>query len=177
MKNRVKIIVDGKSFTLVGEETEDHMREVATYVDAKMRQLRRDAISVRLDSSLAYALTSLNIADEYYKEKHCSAVLREEIAELMEQLEAITTELDMLKSERKTWEIAVASEVLTVPKELENLEDSEEIQKQDTSELADITAEKPSRVECVKSMPMAKKGQETRQKQYRKKTKPQYGRK
>ncbi|MBR5590152.1 MAG: cell division protein ZapA, partial [Anaerotignum sp.] len=33
MKNRVKISIDGKSFTLVGEETEEHMRQVATYID------------------------------------------------------------------------------------------------------------------------------------------------
>ena len=36
MKNRVKITIDGKNFTLVGEETEEHMREVAAYIDKKM---------------------------------------------------------------------------------------------------------------------------------------------
>ena len=35
MKNRVKISIDGKSFTLVGEESEEHIRSVAAYMMRK----------------------------------------------------------------------------------------------------------------------------------------------
>ena len=38
MKNRVKISIDGKSFTLVGEESEEHIRSVAAYIDEKMTE-------------------------------------------------------------------------------------------------------------------------------------------
>ena len=40
MKNRVKISIDGKSFTLVGEESEEHIRSVAAYIDEKMTEVR-----------------------------------------------------------------------------------------------------------------------------------------
>lgn len=69
MKNRVKIAIDGKSFTLVGEETEEHMRQVAEYIDQKMAEVRQKASAVEIDSSLAYVLTSINVADDYFKEK------------------------------------------------------------------------------------------------------------
>ncbi len=61
MKNRVKITIDGKNFTLVGEETEEHMREVAAYIDKKMTEVRQKAAVVALDASLAYVLTSINV--------------------------------------------------------------------------------------------------------------------
>ena len=73
MKNRVKITIDGKNFTLVGEETEEHMRDVAAYIDKKMAEVRQKAAVVALDASLAYVLTSINVADDYFKEKaYCS---------------------------------------------------------------------------------------------------------
>ena len=75
MKNRVKISIDGKSFTLVGEETEEHMRQVAAYIDQKMAEIRQKAVAVTLDSSLAYVLTSINVADDYFKEKAYTAEL------------------------------------------------------------------------------------------------------
>ena len=49
MKNRVKITIDGKNFTLVGEETEEHMREVAAYIDKKMTEVRQKAAVVALE--------------------------------------------------------------------------------------------------------------------------------
>ena len=75
MKNRVKITIDGKNFTLVGEETEEHMREVAAYIDKKMTEVRQKAAVVALDASLAYVLTSINVADDYFKEKAYCAEL------------------------------------------------------------------------------------------------------
>ena len=69
MKNRVKISIDGKGFTLVGDESEEHMRQVASYIDEKMTEVREKAVAVTLDSSLAYVLTALNVADDYFKEK------------------------------------------------------------------------------------------------------------
>ena len=50
MKNRVKISIDGKSFTLVGEESEEHIRSVAAYIDEKMTEVREKAVAVTLDS-------------------------------------------------------------------------------------------------------------------------------
>ena len=115
MKNRVKISIDGKSFTLVGEETEEHMRQVAEYIDQKMTEIRQKAVAVTLDSSLAYVLTSINVADDYFKEKAYTAELEgrllgmttraQELAQKLEEAEKAKEE-----AEAKLDEYALAME-------------------------------------------------------------------
>lgn len=115
MKNRVKISIDGKSFTLVGEETEEHMRQVAEYIDQKMTEIRQKAVAVTLDSSLAYVLTSINVADDYFKEKDYTAELEgrllgmttraQELAQKLEEAEKAKEE-----AEAKLDEYALAME-------------------------------------------------------------------
>lgn len=115
MKNRVKISIDGKSFTLVGEETEEHMRQVAEYIDQKMAEVRQKASAVEIDSSLAYVLTSINVADDYFKEKAYVAELEgrligmtaraQELADKLEEAEKAKEE-----AEKKLAECAPAAE-------------------------------------------------------------------
>ena len=107
MKNRVKITIDGKNFTLVGEETEEHMREVAAYIDKKMTEVRQKAAVVALDASLAYVLTSINVADDYFKEKAYCAELEGRLLgmtarakELSEKLAAKEAEIAAKEAEQ-----------------------------------------------------------------------------
>lgn len=94
MKNRVKVSVDGKSFTLVGEETEEHMRQVAAYIDEKMAEVRGNAAAVTMDSSLAYVLTSMNVADDYFKEREYTAELEGRIIGLTARLRELNQKLE-----------------------------------------------------------------------------------
>lgn len=101
MKNRVKISIDGKSFTLVGEETEDHMRRVAAYIDEKMTEVRQNAAAVTLDASLAYVLTSINVADDYFKEKAYTAELEGRLIGMTARIQELTTKLEESEENRK----------------------------------------------------------------------------
>lgn len=94
MKNRIKIQVDGKTFTLMGEGTEAHLKEVSSYIDEKMRHVRENAAAIKLDSSLAYVLTSLNVADDYFKEKEYRAELEGRVLGLTARLEEMTRLLE-----------------------------------------------------------------------------------
>ena len=119
VNNKVKITIDGKSFTLMGPETEEHMMQVAGYIDQKMMEIRKNSKAVAIDSSLAYILTSINVANDYFKEvKHqleqedCIEDLRLQImsekaktAELQEQLER-----DKRRLERKLQEYQAEEE-------------------------------------------------------------------
>ena len=105
MKNRVKISIDGKSFTLVGEETEEHMRQVATYIDRKMVEIRQKAVAVTLDSSLAYVLTSINVADDYFKEKAYTAELEGRLIGMTARVQELA---DRLEEAEKAKEAAEA---------------------------------------------------------------------
>ncbi len=105
MKNRVKISIDGKSFTLVGEETEEHMRQVAEYIDYKMTEIRQKAVAVTLDSSLAYVLTSINVADDFFKEKAYTAELEGRLGGLTARVQELA---DRLEEAEKAKEAAEA---------------------------------------------------------------------
>ena len=115
MKNRVKISIDGKSFTLVGEETEEHMRQVAEYIDLKMTEIRQKAVAVTLDSSLAYVLTSINVADDYFKEKVYTAELEGRLLGLTTRMQELANRLEEAEkakeeAEAKLDEYALAME-------------------------------------------------------------------
>ena len=115
MKNRVKISIDGKSFTLVGEETEEHMRQVAEYIDYKMTEIRQKAVAVTLDSSLAYVLTSINVADDYFKEKAYTAELEGRLSGMTARAQELAKRLEEAEkaveaAEAKLDEYALAME-------------------------------------------------------------------
>ena len=115
MKNRVKISIDGKSFTLVGEETEEHMRQVAEYIDQKMTEIRQKAVAVTLDSSLAYVLTSINVADDYFKEKAYTAELEGRLTGMTARAQELAKRLEEAEksveaAEAKLDEYALAME-------------------------------------------------------------------
>ncbi len=115
MKNRVKISIDGKSFTLVGEETEEHMRQVAAYIDYKMTEIRQKAVAVTLDSSLAYVLTSINVADDYFKEKAYTAELEGRLSGMTARVKELAARLEEAErakeeAEAKVDEYALAME-------------------------------------------------------------------
>ena len=115
MKNRVKISIDGKSFTLVGEETEEHMRQVAEYIDLKMTEIRQKAVAVTLDSSLAYVLTSINVADDYFKEMAYTAELEGRLLGLTTRVQELADRLEEAEkakeeAEAKLDEYALAME-------------------------------------------------------------------
>lgn len=116
VNNKVKISIDGKTFTLMGPESEEHMLQVAEYIDQKMTEIRKNSKAVAIDSSLAYILTSINVANDYFKEvkqhleqESCIEDLRLQImaekaktADLQEQLEQL--ERDKKRLERKLQE-------------------------------------------------------------------------
>ena len=115
MKNRVKISIDGKSFTRVGEETEEHMRQVAAYIDQKMAEIRQKAVAVTLDSSLAYVLTSINVADDYFKEKAYTAELEGRLSGMTARAKELAARLEEAEraveaAEAKLDEYALAME-------------------------------------------------------------------
>lgn len=87
--NRVKIVVDGKTFTLMGQESTEHIQKVASYIDEKMKEIRSVSHSITMDTSLAYVLTSLNVGDDYFKALEEREVLLKQLREAQEYLEEI----------------------------------------------------------------------------------------
>ena len=93
-KNVVRIEIFGTGYTIRGDEDQEYIREVAHYVDAKMREIN-DRLPVASLAKVA-VLASLNLADELFKERQERERLADEVAEraasLSNELEACLEE-------------------------------------------------------------------------------------
>lgn len=82
-KIKTTVRVAGREYTLVGEESEEHIRRVAIYVDRKMEEL---TLASRLNAQTVAVLTAMNIADDLLKAQDENTHLRKELMEMQEKL-------------------------------------------------------------------------------------------
>ena len=67
-KNKVSLRVCGRNMTLAGNESVEYMTKVANYIEEKAQELRNSPASKNLSPQMISVLTSINIADDYYKQ-------------------------------------------------------------------------------------------------------------
>lgn len=72
---RVRVEICGENYYIKGSASEEYIKELAKYVDQKMKLLLK--LNPRLSRINLAVLTALNIADEYFK-------LRAEYEEFLE---------------------------------------------------------------------------------------------
>lgn len=63
--NMVTVRVNGIEYNLKGDEKEEYLHKVASYVDKKMKRIMEN--NPKLSTSAAAVLTALNVTDEIYK--------------------------------------------------------------------------------------------------------------
>jgi cell division protein ZapA len=93
-KNVVRVEIFGTGYTIRGEEDQEYIREVAAYVDEKMREIN-DRLPIASLGKVA-VLASLTIADELFKERQEQEKLADRFHEradsLAQELEACLEE-------------------------------------------------------------------------------------
>ena len=67
METKVKVRIYGQDYTIAGDRDEETIRDIAAYVDGKMKEISR-GFSVSAPGSLA-VLAAINVADEYFDAK------------------------------------------------------------------------------------------------------------
>lgn len=80
--DKVKIVTNiyGREYTIVGEETTDHLYQVARTVDEMMREIGTH--NQTLDSSRLAVLTAINATHDYIKLEEKYRELEMELAQL-----------------------------------------------------------------------------------------------
>ncbi|MCI9148519.1 MAG: cell division protein ZapA [Hungatella sp.] len=73
-KNYAEVLIDGKIYTLGGTEDEHYLQRVASYINEKTAQLKRQAGFTRQSEEYQAVMISLNIADDYFKAINRAAV-------------------------------------------------------------------------------------------------------
>ena len=87
-KNKsIKIRIFGSEYMIRSEEDAKRIKEVASFVDEKMREIDNQ---VRVDSSLKVAiLACINITGEYFSEKEKNEKLQIKLQEKMNKLSSL----------------------------------------------------------------------------------------
>ena len=66
MSNKVAVNIFGQEYIITGEEEQERIVQVASWVDSKMREID-EAVGNRLSSVSIAVLSSVNIANEYFQ--------------------------------------------------------------------------------------------------------------
>ncbi|WP_246483945.1 cell division protein ZapA [Heyndrickxia vini] len=79
-KNRITVGIYGHQYTIVGEDSANHIRQVASLVDEKMREIKSKNPS--LDTSKLAVLTAVNAVHDYLKLKEKAEILEKQLQHL-----------------------------------------------------------------------------------------------
>ena len=96
---RLEVKIDGVKYPLVSKESKESIEKIAAYVDGKIKDVKSDKLT--FDRQLI--LASLNISDEYFKDKESFRQYYEENKEAIENFPALKDELETFKNEYGTY--------------------------------------------------------------------------
>ncbi len=102
-KNKVSVTIDGRTFNIMGTESEDYLQRVASYIDGKIKELKKSGAQGSLSPITLYFLTCLNIADEYFKTNEELDVVKKEFSDFRngvlsdDEIKSINDERNSLK--------------------------------------------------------------------------------
>lgn len=91
-KRQVKVVIDGKKFTVVGAEEETYLKKVADYVNNRLEEIKKMDGFKRLNRDYQLLTIYLNLADDYFKLKQGDAT-GAQIEKLENQIHQLTYEL------------------------------------------------------------------------------------
>src|SRR5690554_897639 len=95
-KNKINVMIDGRNFTVVGADDENYVKNLAYYVDKRIKNLASK--NDRLSQTMAATLAALNIADELFKTKEKLNELEKKAKEPLEKFNGLTQELEESKT-------------------------------------------------------------------------------
>ena len=110
---RLDVKIDGIKYPLVTKESKESIEKIAAYVDGKIKDVKSDKLT--FDRTLI--LASLNIADEYFRDKESFKKFFEENKEAIENYDATKEELRTFKAEYGTYK----EELVEKKEEIKNL--------------------------------------------------------
>ena len=78
-KNIAEVIIDGKVLKLGGYESEEYLQKVASYINNKIAEFKKEDSFRRQNVEIRATHMYLNIADDYFKAKKLGDSLAEEV--------------------------------------------------------------------------------------------------
>lgn len=97
LKNNVQVVIDGKVYILSGYEDPEYLNKVASYINAKLSEVRMSEGYKRQNREVQNILMYLNVADDYYKAKKNADAASLELEDRNKELSNLKHELVGLK--------------------------------------------------------------------------------
>ncbi|MDF2548447.1 MAG: hypothetical protein K0R93_3345 [Anaerosolibacter sp.] len=155
MSNKSKVVVriNGQEYTLVGTEPREYMQKVANYVDDKMVVIAKQ--SKKLSTAMAAVLTSVNIADEYFKTKGQLEALEKEALQPLYELDQVRSQLAAAVTEAESQNQEYINIIQRLEEDLRNANTNEQESQGlllENQELRVSLSEKEKEIEQIRKM-------------------------
>ena len=93
-KNKIKVSIGSRTYTIIGEDSPEHIAKVGQLVDSNVKELSQAYPSLSISDRAV--LAAINVADEFVKTKQ---KLTDMIENLSKSEEVLTSKLDELNNE------------------------------------------------------------------------------
>lgn len=131
-KNYTEVLIDGKIYTLGGEEDEMYLQKVAAYLNDKIGKLKKQEGFLRQNADYQMVMLALNLADDYFKAQELADTLtrqkdeaekenyslKHELISTQMKLEALQRDMEKAAGKPETVEVNIqentVSEEVTV---------------------------------------------------------------
>lgn len=94
-KNRVTVLVAGQKFTILSEDPESYVIDLAAKIDARITALTLK----NMTREKAAVLTALDFADDMEKDKKAQAQIKEQIKDYIREISELSAECESLKAQ------------------------------------------------------------------------------
>lgn len=126
-KNKTEILIFGSRYIVSGNEPEEYIQDVASYLDDKMKEI--SDINKTLSGNMVTVLAAINVVDEYLK---CKNKLEREIENRKEFMRNTgTDQKDIerdLKKEVNKLKLSLAQLQIVKSKEIDELKEEHNVQ-------------------------------------------------
>lgn len=68
--NDIEVIINNKRYNLRGYESEEYLQKIASYINNKHVEFKKQDFYKMLDPEMKNVLMEINIADDYFKVRH-----------------------------------------------------------------------------------------------------------
>ena len=93
-KNRVTVIINGRQYVMVSDESQEYLRKLADYVEGKVLDVRKTTNNIMGERPIV--LAALNICDEYFKALEGGNIVASQAERTNEKIKKLQEENDKL---------------------------------------------------------------------------------
>ena len=104
-KNVVDVIINGTKISMVSEENEQYLHDIADYINSKSNEISERGLTAT--SHLMKLIVSVNIADDFFKEKKKSKNLESQLDSYENALSKLEDENILLNDKIKELQTAL----------------------------------------------------------------------